>query len=108
MSNTDSLVEAITEETTPVKSFVVVEVYYKHGEHDVYECESEEILRDVLMDHILDNRFGLPVTSYTYKGIDLETMELGELIELAKERGRKYMREQSGHGIVAVIEGSLL
>ena len=85
--------------------YVVVSVYYKHGEYCVAQFESTREVRAFLEDE---------VTGFQEQTGDADDLRpphrlpFKELVDLALESGRNYIAGQHGYGVVSVIRGTVL
>lgn len=93
------------------KSFMAVEVYYKHGEYNIEYFHSVGALRGYLADKLLSDRERRREYGYERKDngdeegkFGDEGMSLDELIAAVIKSGREMISEQCGYGVVCVQE----
>lgn len=125
----DMLVKLISTIQEDSGKYYVVEVYYKHGESCIFECDDEKALRNYLIGYInrekyvlkederrLEHHYFMQSYAGEYEELlekaskfqDLNNQDTKTLIELSQELGRYVLRNQKGYGIVAIIKGKLL
>ena len=81
------------------RSFIVFQVYYKRGEHDIERCDSEASLRSYLSSYV--ERY----KRYAPFSIDeFETMTLQEMIDAVIEFGEDIIYNENGYGIVNIVD----
>ena len=81
-------------------SYVVFEVYYKHGEWNVRTFKSEKLLRDHIISRIEDYD-----DDHFYEPEHLNNLPLKDLIDEAIKYGSSILESQAGWGIVSVVKG---
>ena len=95
------------------KSYMAVEVYYKHGEYNIEYFYSVGALRCYLADKLLSDRERRREYGYERKDnsngdeeekFGDEGMSLDELIAAVIKSGREMISEQCGYGVVCVQE----
>lgn len=90
--------------------FHVIRVYYKHGDSNIFKCDTEEQLRLYLKQQYVKNQeylkdfFELDPIENNY----FEEENLDALIDCVYEMGRKMIEDQLGYGVKYVIRGGIL
>jgi hypothetical protein len=84
--------------------YVVVSVYYKHGEYSINQFYSEAGVRK----HLIEELSYYSSCYHEHSNEQLHAMDFKDLCDFAKEVGKQVRENESGAGIVAVIKGHVL
>jgi hypothetical protein len=84
--------------------YYVTSVYYKHGEYDITSFDTEQQLREHLIQECLDVMEEREKFNHITEDV-LKNMSLKDLIATSKELGEFHIEDQGGYGIVSVIKG---
>jgi hypothetical protein len=105
--------------------YIVIEVYYKHGEYSISQFSLEESLRSYLISSIMDfaetdplfvirpNPNVIRSKKDTQRDINkdveyLNTLLTEKLVGMAKHAGLLAIERQIGYGIVGVYHGTVV